>query len=216
MTTDYTSPEFLTTPMGSDSYENLDWHNKIKIKALEGLDQLSANLNAIANIKAIEFQLNHLNNANAGFTEQLQAKDKEIAALNEHLLQVQIDVQQQIADMAEANQAQIDQITASSKAQIDEIYDSSQAQIDQITASSQAQIDQAIASSQAQVDEANAALAANTADNQAQIASNQAAQALLQAEIASLKAANESLTENFNKFKSVLTSIDQMTDEVIS
>ena len=203
--TDYTSPEFLTTPMGSDSYENLDWHNKIKIKALEGLDQLSANLNAIANIKAIEFQLNHLNNANAGFTEQLQAKDQEIASLNEHLLQVQIDVQQQISDMAEANQAQIDQITASSQAQIDQIYDASQAQIDQ-----------AIASSQAQVAEANATLAANTADNQAQIASNQAAQALLQAEIASLKAANESLTENFNKFKSVLTSIDQMTDEVIS
>ena len=203
--TDYTSPEFLTTPMGSDSYENLDWHNKIKIKALEGLDQLSANLNAIANIKAIEFQLNHLNNANAGFTEQLQAKDAEIAALNEHLLQVQIDVQQQIADMAEANQAQIDQITAFS-----------QEQIDQMAASSQSQINEAIESSQAQVAEANAAIAANTADNQALIASNQAAQALLQAEIASLKAANESLTENFNKFKSVLTSIDQMTDEVIS
>ena len=192
--TDYTSPEFLTTSQGSDAYDNLDWHNKIKIKALEGLDSLAANLNAIANIKAIEFQLSHLNEANAGFTEQLNAKDQEIAALNEHLLQVQIDVQQQIADMTEANQAQIDQIVASSQAQIDE----------------------AMAASQAQVDAANAAIAANTADNQALIASNQASQALLQAEIASLQAANQSLTENFNKFKSVLTSIDQMTDEVIS
>ena len=69
--TDYTSPEFLTTPMGSDKYEDLDWHAKIKIKALEGLDQLSANLNAIANIKAIEFQLNHLNSMSDGFEAQL-------------------------------------------------------------------------------------------------------------------------------------------------
>ena len=134
--TDYTSPEFLTTPMGSDSYEDLDWHNKIKIKALEGLDQLAANLNAIANIKAIEFQINHLNSMTTGFTDQLTAKDNEIAHL----------------------QSQLNAIDATHAQQL----------------------------------------------------------AALQAQIAELQAANASLTENFNKFKSVLTSIDQITDEVIS
>lgn len=133
--TDYTSPEFLTTPMGSDAYEDLDWHNKIKIKALEGLDQLAANLNAIANIQAIEFQINHLNNMTSGFNEQMAAKDEQIATLTNQL---------------------------------------------------------------------------NTIGN-----AQAAQQALLEAEIASLKAANESLSDNFNKFKAVLTSIDQMTDEVI-
>ena len=134
--TDYTSPEFLTTPMGSDSYEDLDWHNKIKIKALEGLDQLAANLNAIANIKAIEFQINHLNSMTTGFTAQLEAKDAEIAHL-----------QSQLNAIDHANEAQL---TA------------------------------------------------------------------LQQQIVGLQEANATLTENFNKFKTVLTSIDQMTDEVIS
>ena len=134
--TDYTSPEFLTTPMGSDSYEDLDWHNKIKIKALEGLDQLAANLNAIANIKAIEFQINHLNDMTSGFNDQLDAKDAEIAHL-----------QSQLNAIDHANDQQL---------------------------------------------------------------------AALQQQIADLQAANAALTENFNKFKSVLTSIDQMTDEVIS
>ena len=134
--TDYTSPEFLTTPMGSDSYEDLDWHNKIKIKALEGLDQLAANLNAIANIKAIEFQINHLNSMTSGFTDQLSAKDNEIASL-----------QTQLNAIDHANEAQL---TA------------------------------------------------------------------LQQQIAGLQEANATLTANFDKLKSVLTSIDQMTDEVIS
>ena len=134
--TDYTSSEFLTTPQGSDQYDNLDWHNKIKIKALEGLDQLAANLNAIANIKAIEFQINHLNSMTTGFTDQLNEKDAEIAHL-----------QSQLNAIDHANEAQL---TA------------------------------------------------------------------LQQQIAGLEQANATLTENFNKFKSVLTSIDQMTDEVIS
>ena len=134
--TDYTSPEFLTTPQGSDQYDDLDWHNKIKIKALEGLDQLAANLNAIANIKAIEFQINHLNSMTDGFTDQLDAKDAEIAHL-----------QSQLNAIDHANEAQL---TA------------------------------------------------------------------LQQQIAGLQEANATLTENFNKFKSVLTSIAQMTDEVIS
>ena len=134
--TDYTSPEFLTTPQGSDAYDSLDWHNKIKIKALEGLDQLAANLNAIANIKAIEFQINHLNSMTTGFTDQLEAKDEEIAHL-----------QTQLNAIDHANE---EQLTS------------------------------------------------------------------LQEQIAQLQAANAALTENFNKFKSVLTSIDQMTDEVIS
>lgn len=134
--TDYTSPEFLTTPQGSDAYDSLDWHNKIKIKALEGLDQLAANLNAIANIKAIEFQINHLNSMTTGFTDQLEAKDEEIAHL-----------QTQLNAIDHANE---EQLTS------------------------------------------------------------------LQEQVAQLQAANATLTENFNKFKSVLTSIDQMTDEVIS
>ena len=146
MTTDYTSPEFLTTPMGSDSYEDLDWHNKIKIKALEGLDQLAANLNAIANIKAIEFQINHLNSMTSGFTDQLTAKDEQIANLT-----------QQLTDLETTQMAALE----------------------------------------------------------AAVQSAQADSALLQAQVASLTAANESLTENFNKFKSVLTSIDHLTDEVI-
>ena len=83
--TDYTSPEFLTTSQGSDSYENLDWHNKIKIKALEGLDQLAANLNAIANVKAIEFQINHLNAISDGFNQEMAAKDAQIAELTTQL-----------------------------------------------------------------------------------------------------------------------------------
>lgn len=133
--TDYTSREFLTTPQGSDAYEDLDWHNKIKIKALEGLDQLAANLNAIANVKAIEFQINHLNSLSDGFNEQMAAKDEQIATLTT-----------QLNNIGNVQAAQ---------------------------------------------------------------------QALLEAEIASLKAANESLSDNFNKFKAVLTSIDQMADEAI-
>jgi hypothetical protein len=144
--TDYTSPEFLTTPQGSDQYDNLDWHNKIKIKALEGLDQLAANLNAIANIKAIEFQINHLNDMSDGFNAQLTEKDVKIAQLTTQLANIEST---QIAAL-------------------------------------------------------EAAVASANADS-----------ALLQAEIVALKAANTSLQENFNKFKSVLTSIDTLTDEVI-
>ena len=144
--TDYTSPEFLTTPQGSDQYDDLDWHNKIKIKALEGLDQLAANLNAIANIKAIEFQINHLNDMSDGFNAQLAEKDGKIAQLTNQLANIEST---QIAAL-------------------------------------------------------EAAVASANADS-----------ALLQAEIVALKAANASLQENFNKFKSVLTSIDTLTDEVI-
>ena len=151
--TDYTSSEFLTTPMGSDSYENLDWHNKIKIKALEGLDQLAANLNAIANIKAIEFQINHLNDMSDGFNAQLNAKDTEIASL-----------QSQLNNIDQANSTELAAL---------------QAEITQLKQFNTAQT------------------------------------ALHEAEIASLRTANETLTENFNRFKSVLTSIDHLTDEII-
>ena len=151
--TDYTSSEFLTTPMGSDSYENLDWHNKIKIKALEGLDQLAANLNAIANIKAIEFQINHLNDMSDGFNAQLTAKDNQIAEL-----------QSQLNNIDQANSTELAAL---------------QAEITQLKQFNTAQT------------------------------------ALHEAEIASLRTANETLTENFNRFKSVLTSIDHLTDEII-
>ena len=126
---DYESNEFLTDGSVSFNYDDLSYHDKIKVRALQGLDSLAASLNSISNIKAIEFQINHLNEMTSGFTDQLSAKDAQIASL----------------------QDQIDNFDTSG----------------------------------------------------------------LEAEIASLKAANDSLTENFNKFKSVLTSIDSLTDEVI-
>jgi predicted nucleic acid-binding Zn-ribbon protein len=131
----YRSSDFLKSGDTTIEYEDLDYTNKLKIKALEGLDSLAASLNAISNIQAIEFQISHLNTITTGFTDQMAAKDAEIEALTTQL--------------------------------------------------------------------------ANIENTQA------ASRALLEAEIASLKAANESLTENFNKFKSVLTSIDSLTDEVI-
>ena len=131
----YRSSDFLKSGDAAINYEDLDYTNKLKIKALEGLDSLAASLNAISNIQAIEFQISHLNSMTEGFTDQMTAKDAEIEALTTQL--------------------------------------------------------------------------ANIENTQA------ASRALLEAEIASLKAANESLTENFNKFKSVLTSIDHLTDEVI-
>ena len=142
----YTSSSFLTSGSENLNYNELDYNEKIKIKALEGLDQLAANLNAIANIKAIEFQINHLNSMTSGFTDQLTAKDEQIANLT-----------QQLTDLETTQMAALE----------------------------------------------------------AAVQSAQADSALLQAQVASLTAANESLTENFNKFKSVLTSIDHLTDEVI-
>ena len=135
MTNSYESPEFLIDGSVARTYDELSYHDKIKVKALQGLDQLAASLNSIANVKAIEFQINHLNTMTEGFSEQMEAKDAEINQLTSQL--------------------------------------------------------------------------ANIENTQA------ASRALLEAEIASLKAANDSLTENFNKFKQVLTSIDHLTDEVI-
>jgi chromosome segregation ATPase len=132
---DYESNEFLVDGSVARTYDELSYHDKIKVRALQGLDQLAASLNSIANVKAIEFQINHLNTITEGFTDQMTAKDEEIAQLTSQL---------------------------------------------------------------------------STIEN-----SQAARQALLEAEIASLRAANDSLTENFNKFKSVLTSIDHLTDEVI-
>ena len=131
----YESPEFLVDGSVARTYDELSYHDKIKVKALEGLDQLAASLNSIANVKAIEFQINHLNTMTEGFSAQMDAKDAEINQLTSQLANI------------ETTQA--------------------------------------------------------------------ASRALLEAEIASLKAANESLQENFNKFKQVLTSIDSLTDEVI-
>jgi chromosome segregation ATPase len=131
----YESPEFLVDGSVARTYDELSYHDKIKVKALEGLDQLAASLNSIANVKAIEFQINHLNTMTEGFSDQMAAKDNEINQLTSQL--------------------------------------------------------------------------ANIENTQA------ASRALMEAEIASLRAANESLQENFNKFKQVLTSIDSLTDEVI-
>ena len=143
---DYESNEFLTDGSVSFNYDDLSYHDKIKVRALQGLDSLAASLNSISNIKAIEFQINHLNEMTSGFTDQLAAKDTEIENLTQQLSNIEST---QIAALENA------------------------------------------------------------------VASANADAALLQAEIASLKAANDSLTENFNKFKSVLTSIDHLTDEVI-
>ena len=143
---DYESNEFLTDGSVSFNYDDLSYHDKIKVRALQGLDSLAASLNSISNIKAIEFQINHLNEMTSGFTDQLAAKDTEIENLTQQLSNIEST---QIAALENA------------------------------------------------------------------VASANADAALLQAEVASLKAANDSLTENFNKFKSVLTSIDSLTDEVI-
>ena len=113
---EYTTPEFLNDGSVNHNYEDLSYHEKLKIRALEGLDNLAANLNAIANIKAIEFQINHLNDVTTGFTDQLTAKDAEIAAL-----QAQIDsfdttaLETQIADLQAQNvdlQAKFTQLKA--------------------------------------------------------------------------------------------------------
>ena len=142
----YRSSEFLKAGDQTVQYEDLDYTNKLKIKALEGLDSLAASLNAISNIKAIEFQINHLNELSGDFTEQLAAKDAQIYALHQRLNGIETEHINEMEALQNNNQAQV---------------------------------------------------------------------ALFEAQIASLQAANESLTENFNKFKSVLTSIDSLTDEVI-
>lgn len=149
----YRSSDFLKSGDVTIEYEDLDYTNKLKIKALEGLDSLAASLNAISNIKAIEFQINHLNEMSSGFTDQLSAKDAQIAQLHDRLNNIETEHINELE--AARNEARL--------------------------------------AAEAQV----------------------AAAALMEAEIASLKAANESLTENFNRFKSVLTSIDSLTDEVI-
>ena len=82
---DYESNEFLVDGSESFTYDQLSYHDKIKVKALQGLDQLAASLNAISNIKAIEFQINHLNDMTSGFTDQLTDKDNEIASLQTQL-----------------------------------------------------------------------------------------------------------------------------------
>ena len=143
---DYESNEFLTDGSVSFNYDDLPYHDKIKVRALQGLDSLAASLNSISNIKAIEFQINHLNEMTSGFTDQLAAKDTEIENLT-----------QQLSNLESTQIAALENAVASANADA----------------------------------------------------------ALLQAEVAALKAANDSLTENFNKFKSVLTSIDHLTDEVI-
>ena len=67
----YRTTEFLVDGDVNHTYEDLNYQEKLKIKALEGLDSLAASLNAISNIKAIEFQINHLNDVTTGFTDQL-------------------------------------------------------------------------------------------------------------------------------------------------
>jgi len=104
--TDYTSREFLTTPQGSDSYEDLDWHNKIKIQALQGLDKLADSINSIANIKAIEFQINNLTSTSEGFAAQMAAKEAEITDLTD-----QLNVLQQNFDKFKSVLTSIDQMT---------------------------------------------------------------------------------------------------------
>ena len=70
----YTTPEFLNDGSVNHNYEDLSYHEKLKIKALEGLENLAANLNAIANYKAdqaaLETQIADLQAQNV----ELQAK----------------------------------------------------------------------------------------------------------------------------------------------
>ena len=122
------------------TYDELNYQDKIKVRALQGLDSLAASLNAISNIKAIEFQIEHLNSMTSGFTDQLTAKDEQIAQL-----QAQLVLTLNPLKLLHYKHRLLQRMLVT---------------------------------------------------------------ALLEAQIASLQAANASLTENFNKFKSVLTSID--------
>ena len=81
----YRGSDFLKSGDVSINYEDLDYTNKLKIKALEGLDSLAASLNAISNLKAIEFQISNLNEMSTDFTEQMAAKDAQIAELTTQL-----------------------------------------------------------------------------------------------------------------------------------
>ena len=161
---DYESTEFLTDGSVSRTYDELNYHDKIKVRALQGLDQLAASLNAISNIKAIEFQLNHLNEMSDGFEAQLAEKD-----------------------------AQIAKITADKAVEIAALHGQIAALTSQLTTIEETQAEQLLEMQNSQA----------------------ASKALLEAQIASLQAANESLTDNFNKFRAVVASIDELTDEVI-
>ena len=128
--TNYESSEFLVDGSVAFDYDSLPYGEKLKIKALQGLDSLAASLNAISNVKAIEFQIQHLldttetfnaqmeaqtanfNAKLAAVNAQLEAKDAEIAQLTEQSnstgsLQEQIVLlQQQIQDQTAARAEQ--------------------------------------------------------------------------------------------------------------
>ena len=82
---DYESHEFLVDGSVARTYDELSYHDKIKVRALQGLDQLAASLNSISNIKAIEFQINHLNTMSEEFAEEMAGKDAQIADLTAQL-----------------------------------------------------------------------------------------------------------------------------------
>ena len=82
---DYESHEFLVDGSVARTYDELNYHDKIKVRALQGLDKLAASLNSIANVKAIEFQISHLNTMSEGFSEEMAAKDAQIADLTTQL-----------------------------------------------------------------------------------------------------------------------------------
>ena len=86
---DYESHKFLVDGSVSRSYDELNYHDKIKIKALQGLDKLVDSLNSIANVKAIELQINNLTTSSEGFAAQMVAKEAEITDLKTQLKTLQ-------------------------------------------------------------------------------------------------------------------------------
>ena len=81
----YESPEFLVDGSVARTYDELSYHDKIKVKALQGLDQLAASLNSIANVKAIEFQIK--STPSPLDSVKMNAKDVEIQQLTTQLEQ---------------------------------------------------------------------------------------------------------------------------------
>lgn len=145
--TNYESSEFLVDGSVAFDYDSLPYGEKLKIKALQGLDSLAASLNAISNVKAIEFQIQHLLDTTETFNAQmeaqtanfnaklavvnaqLEAKDAEIAQLKEQSnstgsLQEQIVLlQQQIQDQTAARaEQQLEHQTAIQNLQAENAY----------------------------------------------------------------------------------------------
>ena len=173
----YHSPEFLVDGSVSKTYDQLPYGEKMQIKSLEALESLAANLNSLAVVKNLEFQLSTLTADTTALQQQLstqlQAKDAQIEALTE----------------------QVDTLTATKTAEV--------AALTQQVADLQASNVNATAGLQAQLTELKQSNDALQTENADQYQRNLDLQTQL-----------SSLAEQLDKFKAVLHSIDDLTDEV--